>query len=188
MHGIIYFNNFTSTNALSNRSLYSNTIGTLHRPATFGTAGRGTWLGATHPVPDHPARTSVPTSYYLLYMAQIHKATEQVFDGDILTKYRQRCYQALRLQEKDKEGLGLVNWWSSSHSQWRSVGLKDFSWKQHWVTVKNRLLILMHSGDNWIYVLHVIIQNGLFADCKVLYSFWGLCGPRTGTCGPSTRT
>jgi len=70
----------------------------------------GTWLGATHPVPDHPARTSVPTSYYLLYMAQIHKAIEQVFDGDILTKYRQRCYQALRLQEKDKEGLGLVNW------------------------------------------------------------------------------
>jgi len=44
---------------------------------------------------------------------------------------------------------------------------------------------------------HVIIRNGLFAECEVLDNFRGLCdprtrtktcGPRTKTCGPRTRT
>ena len=30
--------------------------------------------------------------------------------------------------------------------------------------------------------VHIIIHNGLFADCKVLDNFRGLCGPRTRTC------
>jgi len=34
----------------------------------------------------------------------------------------------------------------------------------------------------------MIIHNGLFAECEVLDNFWELCGPRTRTCGPSTRT
>jgi len=35
---------------------------------------------------------------------------------------------------------------------------------------------------------HVIIHNGLFAECKVLDNLRGLCGPRTRTCGLRTRT
>jgi len=31
---------------------------------------------------------------------------------------------------------------------------------------------------------HVIIYNGLFAECEVLDNLRGLCGPRTRTCGP----
>jgi len=35
---------------------------------------------------------------------------------------------------------------------------------------------------------HVIIHNGLFAECEVLRNFRGLCNTRTKTWGPRTRT
>jgi len=44
------------------------------------------------------------------------------------------------------------------------------------------------GGGNQICGLRMIVQNGLFAECKVLDSFWGVSGPSTSTCGPSTRT
>jgi len=40
----------------------------------------------------------------------------------------------------------------------------------------------MHGGGNRIYGLHMIIHNGLFAECEVIDNFRGLCGPRTRTC------
>jgi len=46
---------------------------------------------------------------------------------------------------------------------------------------------LMHGGGNRIYGLHVI-HNRLSVECGVLNSFWGLCGPRTRTWDPRTRT
>ena len=39
----------------------------------------------------------------------------------------------------------------------------------------------MHDGGDRIYRLHVIIHNGLFAECEVLDNFRGLCCPRTRT-------
>ena len=38
----------------------------------------------------------------------------------------------------------------------------------------------MHSGGNRIYGRHMIIHNGLFAECE-LENFQGICGPRTKT-------
>jgi len=48
----------------------------------------------------------------------------------------------------------------------------------------------MHGGGNRIYGLHVIIHNGLFAQCEVLDNFRRLCDPKTKTrtWGPRTRT
>ena len=46
----------------------------------------------------------------------------------------------------------------------------------------------MYGGGNWIYGLHYLIHNGLFAECRVHDSFRGLCGPRTRTCNRRTRT
>ena len=39
----------------------------------------------------------------------------------------------------------------------------------------------MHGGGNRTYGLHMIIHNGLFAECEILENFQGLCGPRTRT-------
>jgi len=48
---------------------------------------------------------------------------------------------------------------------------------------------LIRVGDNRICGLHVIIHNGLFAECGVLDNYFrGLCGPRISTEGPRMRT
>ena len=39
----------------------------------------------------------------------------------------------------------------------------------------------MHGRGNRIYGFHVIIHNGVLAECKVIDNFRGLRGPRTRT-------
>ena len=84
---------------------------------------------------------------------------------------------------------------------------KDFpQGQQHWVTAKNAYLLIQSVSNNLISVSrpkpfftitscivavtefmdHLIIHNGLFAECKVIDNFWGHCRPRT--CGLRTRT
>jgi len=98
----------------------------------------------------------------------------------------QCCWQRLNARQPGHQGL---NWFSRTRGQ------------QHWATLKNGLLIdiywsvsiiwyqevshidrvLIHGGGNWIYGLHVIIHNRLFAEGEVLGNFRGLSGPRTRT-------
>jgi len=91
--------------------------------------------------------------------------------------------QGLEVQGQE-QGQGLVNWSS------RTRTIKDFPGdiyqKVKYMTSISKTFFTVSScsvvsGSNRIYGCHMIIHNGLFAECEVLENFQGLCGPRTRT-------
>jgi len=90
------------------------------------------------------------------------------------------------------QGQGLVNW------NMRILKDKDFPWgQQHWRIVKNGLLTDVYQSvvadiskypQTVRYVSRIYGHHVNLVECGVLNNFWGLCGPRTRTCGPRTKT